>query len=309
MTGSTNPLRSPRPPAVIGPLVFASGLGAFVWAMLTASYNDADSYRAALFRDGIYAEFQLAGASSLDQMSHGLGFVYPPSSLLFLSPLALGEWMYPVIAVLSTALLVGAVLLIVNRERGLSPTCGLVIAGVMLAIFPTVDAAESGTVTAFMAAGLGFAWLTPGGANWLAAVGGLIKIYPAALVIWGIRGGSSLAGPLMLGAVIVGLTLVIWGPQVWLDYLVVLANAEPACNVVSRISLTCVTGSSIPGVLLALLLLVGVRRASDDYHAFALLSLAMLAPAPDVWPHYWLIPIVGFLPFGLRWMTRVRAAR
>jgi hypothetical protein len=59
-------------------------------------------------------------------------------------------------------------------------------------------------------------------------------------------------------------------------------------------------GAAVITIGLAAALLIVVIRIRDDRRAFALLSLALILPAPDWFAHYALIPMVGVLPLVMR---------
>lgn len=284
--------------------IFAVGLAAFALAMVNADFRDAQSYGAALNRDGIYPDYQLAGSYLMDAMSFGRGYVYPPTSLIFLAPLALGAWTYPLLSVGSTIALVVAVLLIIRQEVGLTIPLALAISGVTLALYPTAVSASSGQVNMVVAASFGAAWVVPRSAGWLGVAGGLLKVFPAALLFWAVRRRAPLIKPFIAGALAVGFTVALWGIQVWFDYGTVALNAEPSCNLMARLSVHCVTGNSLIGFGLAAVLLMGALFVRGDEQAFALLGLAIWAATPEMWPHYWLVVGVAFLPFALQRFRR-----
>ncbi len=91
-----------------------------------------------------------------------------------------------------------------------------------------------------------------------------------------------MAGPLVLGVVLLAATLLLLGIQPWLDFVAVLHNARPASPYYVQ-SVTRVFGPMV-GYTLAALLLGLVLLVRDDAVAFALLSIAMIAPAPDLVP-------------------------
>jgi hypothetical protein len=110
----------------------------------------------------------------------------------------------------------------------------------------------------------------------------------------------------LVAAVLVAITTIWLGVGIWADFWTAWRNGEPACQVMSAATFRCAFGpvGGAVGYALTGLLLFGAYRVRRDDAAFALMSLAMVVPAPDLWPHYLLLPLVGFLPFGIRTIRR-----
>jgi hypothetical protein len=285
-------------------LILVIGLLGFMLALVQAKLPDWSTYMGALervsHRQALYPLFETSGPFVLDQASQGRGFVYPPTAmplLLVLSFLGSGH----LYGILASAWLIAVVVLIVRRA-GYSTAAQALVAGLFLISYPLADGVGSGQITILLAAALGSVWLAPRSSGWLALLG-LVKIYPAALASWGLRRHAPLIGPPVAAALLVAVTTLWLGSGVWGDYLQVALNGGPACQIMSAMSLRCATGSMLPGYVVAAMLLAGslfVRPAAG----LAMLALAMVLAAPDFWPHYLLITMVGFLPFALQLMLR-----
>jgi hypothetical protein len=280
-------------------LVLAAGIVSFTLALIQAQFHDWSTYVGAVSRvqngQPLYPAFETSGPFSFDLADQGRGFIYPPTALPLLLVLTLlgSGYLY---GILASAWLIAVVMLIVRRA-GYSTPAQALAAGLFLVSFPLADAVGAGQVTILIAAALGTAWLMPRSSGWLALLG-LVKIYPAGLAAWGLRRRAQLVLPAIIAALVVMATTVWLGSGVWGDYIRVVINGQPTCQVMSAMSLRCATGSMIPGYLAAATALttsIFARR----YAGLALLSLAMVVAAPDFWPNYLLIPMVGFLPFAL----------
>jgi hypothetical protein len=182
------------------------------------------------------------------------------------------------------------------------------LASIPLALLPPVAgwvAFTAVTAVALVAAALGLMWLAPRWSGYLAVVGGLLKVVPGAGLVWTWRQRGPLAGPLVLGVVLSAAVVLLLGLQPWVDFVTVMHNARPSSPYYVQ-SVTRVFGP-VAGYVTVAVLLGLVLMVRDDAIAFALLSIAMIAPAPDLVPHYMLIPMVGLLPLVSRTVARATA--
>ena len=278
--------------------------------------GDFETYRAGalhvLSGEPLYAPFQLAGPYGLGDAAFGQGYVYPPSAAVLSTPLAL----LPLVpSWLVFSLLSGGFLALVTyriaRGEGASTAMSAGATAVVLASGPAVWSIATGNVNTLVAAGLGMVWLAPRSAGYLASIGALIKIYPAMAIAWTLRGRTAraglagLVGPAIVGGTGLALSVLVFGPGAWRDFATALGNGKSASVFIpaprSVLSpLVGDLGATMLTIGLALTLLVAVVRLRDDRRAFALLSLALILPAPDWFAHYALIPMVGVLPLVMR---------
>ena len=277
--------------------------------------GDFETYRAGALRvlshDPLYAPFQLAGPYGLGDAAFGQGYVYPPSAAVLSTPLALlplvPSWL--VFSLLSGGSL-GLVIYQISRREGASPATSAAATAVVLASGPAVWSIATGNVNTLVAAGLGLVWLAPRTAGYLAAFGALIKLYPGMAIAWTLRshrgpaGLSALVGPAIVGAIGLASSAAV-GLGAWRDFATALGNGRSASVFVPspRSVLSPIVGDLGAAVItigLAAALLIVVIRIRDDRRAFALLSLALILPAPDWFAHYALIPMVGVLPLVMR---------
>ena len=102
---------------------------------------------------------------------------------------------------------------------------------------------------------------------------------------------------------LLGLSLLVQGPDTWHQFLVATQNGEssqfsfptaPRQILEPMIGASLAMLVSLAGSGLLVLLTIRVRSA---YVAIALLSLAMILPAPDWYVHYLLIPLAGVAPW------------
>ena len=274
--------------------------------------GDFETYRAGalhvLTGEPLYAPFQLAGPYGLGDAAFGHGYVYPPSAAVLSTPLALlplvPSWL--LFSLLSAGFL-GAVVYQISRREGASATMSAAATAVVLASGPAVWSIGTGNVNTLVAAGLGMVWLAPRTAGYLAALGALIKIYPAMAIAWTLRGRGRKAGlvgfvgPAVVGAIGLALSAIVFGPGAWRDFATVMGNGKSASVFIPAprsvlMPIVGDLGAAIITIGLAAALLAAVIRIRDDRRAFALLSLALILPAPDWFAHYALIPMVGASP-------------
>ncbi len=265
--------------------------------------DDAWSYLAAgqhvLTGAPIYAPFQMAGPYGLIDAAWGRGFVYPPTAALIFAPL--GPFGLPgIIAFFTLAwLALGVLAARVARQTGLSDRAAVCVALLVFASGPAINAATSGNVNLLVADFLLGSWLWSGSSGYLAVIGGLIKVYPGAGLIWTLRRRRSVKGPIALGIGVTVLSLTLLGIGTWHDFVLTVVNGRSASwwFLPSPEQALGPGIGTVAGFGLSLLALVGVWRLRNDRLAFALLGWAMILPAPDWWSHYLVVPLATALPW------------
>jgi hypothetical protein len=265
--------------------------------------DDAESYAVAgrhlLASQPIYAAFQLAGPFGMGDAAWGRGFIYPPTAALLFAPLApFGQHGLAALFLAAWGLF-GLLSYRVARSIGLEVRFAAVVALVVTVSGPAINATSSGNINLLIAAALLASWLWPRSSGYLAVMGGLIKLYPAAGLVWALRKGDPFWRPVAVGVFAVAATTALLGVGVWHDFLVAFANGRSTSwyFVPSPSQLIGPGLGTLLGYGLAGLALVGVWRIRDDRLAFALLGWAMILPAPDWWSHYLLIPLAAGLPW------------
>lgn len=267
---------------------------------LGANYADFVSYMDGgqrLIAEGSpYSPMQLEGPYPLPDAGGGGGFVYPPTSLWLFLPFAwgtLGGLAFNLVG----ALLLGIVVLAMLEQRGRIGWWA-VPALIALAISPPLaDSIRVGQVATWLAAGMGIMWLATKASGWMSVISGLVKIYPGAGLLWAWRHRAPLLLPSLAGLLLAAVTAVAW-PRTWAEFLTAWTNAEAGCPPWALPSFAC-AGVPWLGYLLALVMLGIAWKARSDEVAFLALGLAMLVPAPDVYVHYLLGPLVAALPLAL----------
>ena len=267
---------------------------------------DALSYAAAgrhlLAGEPLYALFQLSGPYELTAAAVGRGFVYPPTAALLFAPLAPfgAEGLSLVFA--AAWFLFGLLAFRLARQSGLGVRSAALLTLVVTFSGPAINAASSGNVNLLVADALLASWLWPDSAGMLAVVGGAMKLFPAAGLIWTVRRRGSLIWPFALGVgLIVAATLAV-GPAGWLDFLSAFGHGRSASwyYVASPTQLLGPGIGTAVGYGLAAAACVGAWRLRDDAVAFALLGWAMILPAPDWYSHYLLLPLAAIMPLVAR---------
>ncbi len=274
--------------------------------------NDFWTYRQAglnvLAGSPLYPADEISHPFILPSATWGHGFVYPPFAAVLCVPLALVP---PAVGYLAfvglTAITLAGVAAAIARHEGLAgPRWAVLVGALALINGPAVGALASANLNGLVAAALGLLWLTPRWSGWVSVVGGLVKLFPGAGVVWAWRMRAPLARPIALGVALFVASLLLFGPRAWLDFVAVLNNARPSSpyyiQSVARVFGPLV-GYASAAALLGLVLVV-----PDGAIAFALLSLAMVAPAPDIVPHYMLIPMIGVLPLVSRFIAHATGA-
>lgn len=255
----------------------------------------------------LYSAFQLSGPYELAAAALGRGFVYPPTAALLFAPLApLGtEGLGLVFGALW--LLFGLLAYRLANQAGLASWPAAMFSLVVMLSGAAISALGSGNINLLVAAALLASWLWPNSAGILAVLGGAIKIFPAAGLVWTVRRHGSLIWPVALGiGLLIAATMVV-GLGGWSDFLRAFANGRSSSGYVIA-SPAQLLGPGIGtgvGYGLAAAAAVGAWRIRDDAVAFALLGWAMILPAPDWYAHYLLLPLASSLP----WVARALAVR
>jgi hypothetical protein len=265
--------------------------------------DDALSYAAGgrhlLAAQPIYAPFQLAGPYGLGDAAWGHGFVYPPTAALLFVPLApLGM---SGLGVVFVAALMALVFLAygVARSTGLDTRTAAILATLVTFSGPAINASSSGNFNLLIADALLASWLRPRWSGYLAVVGGLVKFFPAAGLVWTLRTRGPFLRPITVGLFIAAITTLIVASAGWRDFLVAFANGHSSSwyEIPSPAQALGPGIGTAVGYGLAALALGGVWRIRDDRLAFAMLGWAMILPAPDWWSHYLVVPLAAGLPW------------
>ena len=300
-------LRLPHGLAACGLVLWLLDLKTQIVAGPPTFMADAISYAAAgqhlLKSEPLYASFQLAGPYELGSATFGRGFVYPPTAALLFVPLApLGSAALAVVFGIAWAAF-GLLAFRLARRSGLESRASALLALVVTFSGPAISGASSGNLNLIVADGLLASWLWPGSAGTLAVLGGAIKFFPAAGLIWAVRKRRTLRWPLALGVVLVIATTVIIGMSGWNDFVTSFAYGRSSSGyfVISPsrlLGLFFEPGiGQLVGYSLAAVALAGAWRLKDESAAFALLGWAMILPAPDWYSHYLLVPLAAMLPW------------
>jgi hypothetical protein len=175
----------------------------------------------------------------------------------------------------------------------------LLVAGVAFAQ-PGLAEIREGQLSPWIASALGVMWLRPRAAGWLSVAAGLVKVYPGIGLIWAYRHRVSLRGPIGLAIV----SVVVMFP-VWIQWLTAISNARAGCPTISLPSFTCTLGTPWLGYVAAGTLAFIALRARSDRIAFLALSMAMVAPAPDLYVGYLLVVFVGLMPGFAYLLSRI----
>jgi Glycosyltransferase family 87 len=284
-------------------------------AFLYAHWADAKSYAEGARRVYAsltpYSEVQLGGPYPLDDVAHGFGFVYPPSGAYLLVPFTLEEPFWYVWNALSIVAVVGVVLLIVSRELGrLSVPMAFAVGAVAVTLFqPGLTDLKTGYLSPMVAAAMGSMWVWPRWSAIPSLVFGLIKVFPAAGLLWTIRKRGAWKLPLLV-AVLVFAVVTVANPTFLADWLTALRNAEPGCPEFAFVSFGCL-GMPLVGYLAAAVLLGLAWRATRDDVSFLLLGLAMTVPYPDIYWGNLMVPMIAGIPLAIRltrhWLRRFSA--
>ncbi len=317
MTSLTDRLPSfGSPLGVASLLVVAIGAGAYFTGpildeRIPTQFRHIDwvSYSSAARRflagEPLYITAQLAGPYRMADIA-GLGYVYPPPSVLLFVPfLALGPTAW---AIANALLFASGMAAIARREFG--RYAGLALGVVLLAsglTSPYLDAMLMGNVSLGIAGLFAWAWALGRGSGpvgVVAAIGSLIKLHPFALAGWTRVADARRTIGLAVGVAggLTFLTLPIVGVANWVDFGRAARNAVPLCGF-GIDAVACqvrpVVGDLTTPILVMLsgLLVVAAIWARHDLVAFALIVTAVIVPHPEVFPHTFLL--VEVLLFAL----------
>lgn len=280
----------------------AARLIAYSTARYGAITPDGTTYTAAVERwlAGIspYTPMQSA-PYLLTDASWGMGFVYPPTALPIVGAFNLVGvelWRF-----LNLGALILAALLVVRKERGRVTVLSAVATLAYLLINPFVWSAwANAQITPALVALMTIGYVYPRTAGPGALIGGLVKVYPVAMLLWAFRERRwrGIRDGIIVGAALVALSMPFVGHE-WSHFLVATRNALPSCNVGDPDSIRCIVGEpygqlialAIGGAVSALSLAVRDRRI-----AFACLMFGIMLTSPDLNWAYWLLPSIGLLP-------------
>jgi hypothetical protein len=286
-------------------------------AFLYVNWADALSYaegaRNASSSMSPYSEMQLAGPYPIDHASFGLGFVYPPSGAYLLAPFMLGEPLWYLWNALSYAALLGVVALIVRQELGrLNVPVAVATGAATVVVFQVgLTDLKTGYLSPMVAAAFGAMWIWPRWSAIPALLFGLIKVFPAAGLLWTVRKGGAWRVPLLVAVGVLG-AVTIAQPAFLEEWIVALSNAQPACPEFALPSFGCL-GLPMVGYVTAVVLLVLAWKAARDDVSFLLLGLAMTVPLPDLYWGNLMVPMVAAVPLTFRlsreWLTGKPAPR
>ena len=261
---------------------------------------------------GIYAPFQLAGPYPLGRAAWGMGYVYPPPTAVLAVPFAwIGEPLGFAVFTTAAGMTLGLALYRVARGEGLGPGHARLFALVLLVSPPAIESLGTGQANTFVAIGLLGTWLYPRASGYLAVIGGVLKLFPLSAITWTIRTRAPVMWPLAMLVAVLALSVLLQGTDAWRDFFVASSNGQSTQFLPPtppRQLLQPVVGPFVAFLLslavtgAVLILVICVR---SPYLAFALLSVAMILPAPDWYVHYLVIPLAGVAP----WFARQAAVR
>lgn len=301
----------------LGWALFAVGVvGCFLWMMDTdaklqaagqAPFDDWRTYSHAVQRflsgEPIYAAVQLGGPYQMPRTVN-IGYSYPPPSLLLFLPFAREPFGLVVWLTLNATLLLSGVAAIVRSELRLPVPWALAVASLSLGgFYPFANGMAVGNVNVGIAGLFAWSWVLRNRSSAVGAVAGaaaIVKVFPAAIALWppnrGVLRSVVTAALVFLSVGLV--TLPLFGPAAWRDFVVALGNQQPTCRD-EAISVACVAGpvvglglAKLVGIGLALLFAALAVFVQSPFVRFACIAAAMLAPVTDGWPHYWLFPFV-----------------
>jgi hypothetical protein len=280
-----------------GFVIIASLLHLAEGGLLHPNLADVHSYqagaRAVLSMHSPYSAMQLAGPYPLHEIAGGNGFVYPPTAAYLLVPLLIDGAPY-VWNVLNVAVFAAVALAIVRREWGTLSNAGWLVAAAIILSQPGLYEVREGQMSPLIAASVGAMWLWPRQSGYLAVAGALFKVYPVAGLLWTARKRGSIVRPVLL-ALAIGATVPILNFSLYGEWITSLANARAGCPEWSLPSFSC-AGAGWLGYPVAAALLLAAWFVHRDDVAFGLLGLAMIAPAPDLYWGYLLVPFICALP-------------
>lgn len=311
---------------VVGAAIF--GIHVALWLRVETQYghplfedwwNASNAADRLLSGSYIYNPIQLAGPYLGPSLTLE-GFAYPPpAAALFILfrglPLGLVLWLS-----LNVGLLISGLAAVVRAELGAYSGRAMPFMLAGLLAFP---AFANGLMWANLNVGLAglFAWSWVERARWTAlgsGIGGLLKIYPAAIALWRVRSDgwvSPLAQAVVIAAGICVATLPFVGVESWRDFATAISNSQPAC-LTENASLVCVLkdglGTSgarlVASIAAALIVLAAAVVIPNKPWAFALMVIGIVAAAPDIHYHYWIFAYVAFVAITAHFL-RLRLER
>lgn len=298
-------------------VLIASGTALLTAGVLRVGWSVADYWRGQWFVDwwtysravsrwldglSVFDPAQLSGPYQLVSMT-GIGYAYPPVSLPLFLPFA----SFPVGLVLWEALLIGVLLSGLFQIAGMGwPERRPVAFGLMLLLLglfpPVAQGLAVGNATMLSVGALPWIWV--GARRSEVALGALtaFKVFPGAI--------SALDGPRgMIRTAIVAVslavvTLPLVGLDLWRDFFLALANAQPRClGYPENVSVACTMAPHV-GVAVAKAIGLGMAVAATVVALLAkttvirviAVSAAVMAPAADLHLFYWsFLPVVAFI--------------
>jgi hypothetical protein len=299
-------LRLSRWLAACGLAIWLVDLAIQIRNVLPFWMDDAQSYAAAgrhlLAGQPLYAAFQLAGPYGLGDAAWGRGFVYPPTAALLFVPLAPLDPDALALVFGAAWALFGLLAYRLGRQLGLAAWSSALVAVFVAFSGPAINAASSGNVNLMIADGLLASWLWPRSAGTLAVLGGAIKFFPSAGLVWTLRQHRSVRWPVAFGIGLVVAATFIVGLAGWRDFLTAFGYGRSSSfyYLDSPAQFLGPGIGQVAGYGLAIAALVGAWRLRDEATAFALLGWAMILPAPDWWSHYLVVPLAAMLPWAVR---------
>lgn len=257
------------------------------------------------FLDGepLYIAQQLAGPYRMADVA-GAGYVYPPPSILLFVPfLVVG----PTIWVIANAVLfasgIGAM---ARRDFGRYAGLAFGVAMLLAAVSrPYLDAMLMGNVNLGLAGLFAWTWAFGRGSRpigALAALGGVVKLHPLALVGWTRppQAVRTIGWAIAVTLIVALATLPIVGIANWIDFVRATLNAQPLCGtgidvVACRIMPT--LGAFTTPALLAVsaVLVFAAIWTFHDAVAFGSIVVAVLIVHPELfWHTFLLVEVAGF---------------
>jgi hypothetical protein len=252
----------------------------------------------------LYPDFQLEGPFVLGNAAFGNGFVYPPTAAVAAVPFALAGPVvgFAVFATLS-AILLGVTIALVGRKEGLSRGAAIAFGVAYVVSAAGIESITTGQANTLVAASIAATWVWPRTTGWLAVIGGLVKLFPAASLAWAVRERAPIVRPLIAGVAIVAVSVLFLGWDAWSAFITTIRNGH-GTDLTIVPSLREMVGYVLddPWATLAVYGLAGLLAlvslvVPSRYAAFAMVALAMIVPAPDWYLHYMLIPMAGLAPW------------
>jgi len=231
-----------------------------------------------LNHDALYSSMQLAGPYRGVDVAYS-GFLYPPTAILvFAAALPFG----PDAWTLLNATILGTGILAATRGRWWVGEIAMLLFAVSR---PYLEGAQVGNINVGLAGLVAWSWA------WgrrpqlavLAALAGLVKVFPAFLLAWPKPVRRSMLTAAAIAVVVVSATLPILGIRSWLDYVVAGGNFVPTCDMAIS-PIACSVGRPAT-LLLAGVLVVVSTFARHDLVAFGFIVTAMLVVQFEVFPH------------------------